>query len=55
MLTTGLNALALMRIGGLHGGSRDGFGLLLMGLVAIGVVIWALSRPHPNENERAKT
>ena len=53
MLTTGLNELALMRFGGLHGGSRDGFGLLLMGLVAIGVVIWALSRSHPNEQAKS--
>ena len=45
MLTAGLNALALARFGGtrvIHG-ARDGFGLLLIGLVAIGLLIWALS------------
>jgi hypothetical protein len=45
MLTAGLNALALARFGGIRviHGARDGFGLLLIGLVAIGVLIWALS------------
>jgi hypothetical protein len=43
MLMAGLNALGLARFGAIHGGTRDGFGLLLIGLVAIGVLIWALS------------
>jgi len=43
MLMAGLNALALARFGAFHGGGRNGFGLLLIGLVAIGVLIWALS------------
>lgn len=45
MLTAGLDALALARFGGIRviHGARDGFGLLLVGLVAIGVLIWALS------------
>ena len=52
MLTAGLNALALARFGGsrlIHGGGRDGLGLLLIGLVAIGVLIWALSGPSRGE------
>ncbi|HEV2485547.1 MAG TPA: hypothetical protein VGT08_08440 [Terracidiphilus sp.] len=47
MLTTALNALVLIRIGGLrltHGGGWDGFGPLLVGLAIIGVLIEALSR-----------
>jgi hypothetical protein len=47
MLTTGLNALAMLRFAGIrlaHGGGRDGFALLLMGLAAIGVAIWAVAR-----------
>jgi hypothetical protein len=51
MLTTGLNALALVRFGGFrlaHGG-RDGFAWLLMGLAAIGVAIWAVTRADRNE------
>jgi hypothetical protein len=45
MLTAGLNALALARFGGIRviHGARDVFGLLLIGFVAIGVLIWALS------------
>jgi hypothetical protein len=52
MLTAGLNALALVRFGGFrlfHGGSRDGFGLLLIGLLVTGVLIWALSGPGRGE------
>jgi hypothetical protein len=52
MLTTGLNALALVRFGGLrlaHGGGRDGFAWLLMGLAAIGVATWAVTRADRNE------
>jgi hypothetical protein len=51
MLTTGLNALALVHFEGLrfvHGGGRDGFGFLLIGLGALGVVIWAFSRSDQN-------
>jgi hypothetical protein len=47
MLTTVLNTLVLIRIGGLrlvHGGGWDGFGPLLIGLAIIGVLIDALSR-----------
>jgi hypothetical protein len=47
MLTTALNALVLIRIGGLrlvHGGGWDGFCPLLVGLAIIGVLIEALSR-----------
>ncbi len=51
MLTAGLNALALARFGGIRviHGARDGFGLLLIGLVAIGVLIWALSESDRGE------
>lgn len=47
MGTAGLNALAWMRVGAfrmMHSGARDGFGFLLIGLAAIGVVIWAVAR-----------
>jgi hypothetical protein len=49
MLTTALNALVLVRIGGLrlaHGGGWDGFGPLMAGLAFVGVAIWALSWSH---------
>lgn len=52
MVTTGLNALALMRIEGIrlvHGGGRNGFGILLVGLLAIGAMIWAFSQSGRNE------
>jgi hypothetical protein len=52
MLTAGANALALVRFGGarvIHSGGRDGFALLLIGLVVIGVLIWALSGPGRGE------
>ncbi|MGA3032175.1 MAG: hypothetical protein ABSD70_02770 [Terracidiphilus sp.] len=56
MLTAATNALALMRFGGLrvfhgggHGGGHDGFAWLLIGLVAIGVAVWAISRPTRSE------
>jgi hypothetical protein len=52
MGTEGLNALAMMRLGGfrlMHGGARDGFGFLLIGLVAIGVALWAVARAECNE------
>lgn len=51
MLTAGLNALAMARLGitrWMHD-SRDGFGLLLMGLTAIGVAIWAVVRSQRGE------
>jgi len=47
MLTRALNSLVLLRIGGFrlaHGGGRDGFVPLLIGLAIIGIAIWALSR-----------
>jgi hypothetical protein len=52
MLTTGLNALALVRFGGLrlaHSGGRDGLAWLLMGLAAIGVAVWAVARDAPDD------
>lgn len=47
-----LNALAMVRLGAfrlMHSGVRDGFGFLLIGLVAIGVAIWAVARAERNE------
>jgi hypothetical protein len=52
MLTAGVNALALMRFGVIrlaHGGGRDGFAWLLMGLAAIGVAVWAVARGERTE------
>jgi hypothetical protein len=54
MLTAGMNDLAMMRFGGFrfgHGGG-DGFLLLMMGVVALGVLIWALS--HSDQNQSTK-
>jgi hypothetical protein len=47
-----LNALALARFAGfrlIHGGGRDGIGLLLIGSVAVGAAIWAISRSGRSE------
>ena len=55
MLTTALNALVLVRIGGLrlaHGGGWDGFGPLMVGLAFVGVAIGALSRLHDGASIR---
>lgn len=52
MGTAAFNALAMMRFGGfrlMHGGARDGFGFLLIGLVAIGVAAWAVARAERKE------
>jgi hypothetical protein len=52
MGTAALNALAMARLGAfrlMHGGARDGTGFLLVGLVAIGVAIWAVARSERNE------
>jgi hypothetical protein len=50
-----LNTLALIRFGGFrfsHGGGPGGFAWLLIGLVAVGIGIWAVSRI--GEREPAK-
>ncbi len=55
MGTAGLNALAMVGFGAfrmMHGGARDGFGFLLIGLVAIGVAIWAVARSERNETAK---
>jgi hypothetical protein len=47
MLTAGMNALAMARFGVIrlaHGGGRDGFAWLVLGLAAIGVAVWAVAR-----------
>lgn len=52
MGTAGLNALALVRLGGfrlMHSGARDGFGFLLIGLAAIGVAVWMFARSERKE------
>jgi hypothetical protein len=52
MGTAGLNALAMVRLGAfrpMHGGAGGGFGFLLIGLVAIGVAIWAVARAERND------
>jgi hypothetical protein len=40
-----MNALALMRFGGGHGG---GFVWTMLGLVVVGALVWALTRPDKN-------
>jgi hypothetical protein len=54
MLTAGMNDLAMIRFGGFRFGHSggDGFALLLMGLVAVVVLVWALS--HAGNNQSAK-
>jgi hypothetical protein len=51
MLTAGLNQLAMMRLLVVHGGrSANAFGLLLTGIVAVGVFVWALSYPGTSQS-----
>jgi hypothetical protein len=45
MPTAFATSLASLRLGGFHGGRGDGFGWLLLGLAAIGALVWAFSRP----------
>ena len=52
MLTAGLNTLAMVRFGGfrlVRGGPHDGFAWLLIGLAAIGIAVWAVSRGNRTE------
>jgi hypothetical protein len=52
MGTAGLNALAMTCLCAfrlMHGGARGGFGFLLIGLVVIGMVIWAIARSGSNQ------
>ena len=47
MMATTANALALVRLGGFHGGRGGGdFVLLLVGLLFAGALIWTISRPN---------
>jgi hypothetical protein len=48
MSMAGLNALAMVRFHGFHGGG-GGFAWLLIGLLAIGVAVWAVSRSASGE------
>jgi len=53
MLTATTNALALARFGFFHfGGRGGGSGLVLIGLVFAGVLIWAISRPGRSESAK---
>lgn len=53
MLTAGMQALALAQFGfRITYGGGDAFGLLLMGMVSVGVLVWALS--HSGHNQSAK-
>jgi hypothetical protein len=53
MLTAGMNDLA-MRAFAFHGGrGGDGFALVLMGVVAAGVLVWALSRSGNNQSAKS--
>ena len=50
MLTAGMNALAMARLGGIrlmYGGGRDGITLFLFGLSSMGAAIWALTHAGP--------
>jgi len=52
MGTAALNALAILRLGAfrlVHSGARDGFGFLLIGLVAIGAAFWVFARSGRGE------
>ena len=48
MVSTGLNALALMRFGG----RGTGFFSLLVLLAVAGVLVWALNRPERNDSAK---
>jgi hypothetical protein len=55
MAAAGMNALAMFRFGGFrfgHGGG-DAFALLLMGLVAFVLVVWALSHSDGKQSARS--
>jgi hypothetical protein len=46
-MTAWSDALAMVRFGGfrlVRGGGHDGFAWLLVGLAAIGIAVWAVSR-----------
>jgi hypothetical protein len=49
MLTTSTNALALIRFGGGHSG---GFVWTLLGLIVVGALVWALTRPANKESAK---
>jgi hypothetical protein len=56
MLTTALNTLVLLRMGGLrlaHEAGWDGFGPLIFGLAILGPLIWALSQAHQSALARS--
>ena len=56
MGTAGLNALGMVRLGVfrlMHSGARHGLGFLLIGLLAIGVAIWAVARSERNETAKS--
>jgi len=52
MLTAGLNALAMARLGGIrlvYGGGSDAITLFLLGMSSLGAAIWALTHAGPRE------
>jgi hypothetical protein len=52
MLTAGINDLA-MRVMGFHAGrAGDGFGLFLMGAIAVGVLVWALAQSGGSQSAK---
>jgi len=55
MFMAGMNDLAMLRFGGFRFGHSGGesFALLLMGVVAVGVLVWALSRSDSNQSARS--
>ncbi len=58
MVTAGLNALAMARLGGIrliYGGGGDTITLLMLGLSSIGAVIWALAHTGPRDHSKSES
>lgn len=54
MLTATMNDLAMLRFLVVHGGrGGDGLALVLMGIVAVGVLIWALAHTGNAQNSQS--
>jgi len=54
MVSAAIGGLAMVRLSGFHGAHNpgDAFGLLVMGVVAIGVLVWALAHSDRNGSAR---
>ena len=50
-----LLGIALIRFGGQIGGRIGGFAFTLFGLVIVGLVVWALTRPAANESTKDRS